>query len=170
MKNVIYVLLAILVVVGITRAVYEYQLHKEELAAHARFMERQKDVDFKGGPKVQMVEDTTQLAKEFYPNLASCTPVNVSTEDNTNYVVYGRDGNKCSFEKFSISYRLECKVPMDVAKKYAISGESNPVFMNDVNNDPKYCKIVYAGDMKKTEKEIQKNAAKKAEKTGETKK
>lgn len=97
MKKIHYILLIILVIVGLVRLVYEYRAHKDELFAAAKFESRQRDVTKKGAPKVQIVNSVAEVERIFNNNLASCTPVNIATEDNTNYVIYGKDGGKCSF-------------------------------------------------------------------------
>lgn len=157
MKKVIYVLLGVLVIVGIIRVVYEYRFHKEELDAVARFERRQFDVKLKGAPAVQKLAAIQEVEKAFYPKLTTCTPVNIASEDGTNYVIFGKDGNKCSFEKYSVSYCLSCLVPMDVAKKYAISGGSTKEYVDEINNNPEYCKLSFEGPKIKVQKKKNKN-------------
>ena len=86
MKKIHYILLIIPVIVGLVRLVYEYRAHKDELFAAAKFESRQRDVTKKGAPKVQIVNSVAEVERIFNNNLASCTPVNIATEDNTNYV------------------------------------------------------------------------------------
>lgn len=142
MKKIIYVLICILIIVGILRIVYEYNTKKEERAAKKRFELRQQEVKRKGGPAVQMMGDTDEIEKIFYPNLATCSRVNLATEDNVNYVIYGMDKDKCVFEKFSQVYCLHCETPMKVTKKYSQSGlQTTGTYINEINNNTEYCKI-----------------------------
>lgn len=153
MKKIHYILLIILAIVAIVRVFYEYNVHKDELAATQRFESRQKAVTKKGAPKVQMVNSVNEIEKIFNDNLPSCTPINVATEDNTNYVIYGMDGDKCSFEKYSNSLCLQCLVSKDVAEKYSRAWIGFDSFVNEVNNDPKYCKIITPEQDKKDKKD-----------------
>lgn len=157
MRKVIYFLLVVLAVVAVIRVVYEYRLHKEEIAAVAKFEKRQLEVTKKGAPAVQKVANVDEIEKIFYPSLNNCTPVNLADEDGTNFVIYGREGDNCSFEKYSISYSVQCSVPMDVAKKYAESGRLLKTYVDEVNNNEEYCKIVFEGtDTNKKEKKAAK--------------
>ena len=152
MRKVIYILLGVLVIVGITRAVYEYHYNKEKIDMSARFEKRQLDLKLKGAPAVQKLLSIKEVEKVFYPELATCTPVNLAVSDGTNYVIFGKDGNKCSFEKYSISFCLRCKVPMNVAKQYAISGQSSKAYIDEINNNKEYCQFSYEGPEPKAKK------------------
>lgn len=152
MKKIHYILLIILVIVGLVRLVYEYRAHKDELFAAAKFESRQRDVTKKGAPKVQIVNSVAEVERIFNNNLASCTPVNIATEDKTNYVIYGKDGGKCSFEKYSPSLCLQCLVPSDVAEKYSRAWIGFDSFVNEVNNNPNYCKIITSEQNKQSKK------------------
>ena len=154
MKKVIIVLLFLLVITGIIRAVYEYKAHKEERAAAVRFDARQKAVKQRGGVRVQMMSDASEMEKIFYQKLKTCFPENLATEDNTNYVIYGIQNDKCVFEKFVHVFCLHCEVPMAVAKKYSESGLLTADYVNEVNNNPQYCNIVLENpDKPKDEKD-----------------
>ncbi len=155
MRKVIYVLLSVLVVVGIIRIVYEYRLNKETLMKKAEFEKRQIDISSKGAPLVEKVKTAEEVDRIFYSKLTTCIPANLATEDGINFVIYGKKGNYCSFEKLSLSYNIICNVPMDVAKKYAISGQSSREYIDEINNNPKYCTISFEGF--KTEREEKKN-------------
>ena len=152
MRKVIYILLGVLVIVGITRAVYEYHYNKEKFDTAARFEKRQFNLKLKGAPPVQRLASIKDVEKVFYPELATCTPVNLAANDDTNYVILGKDGNKCSFEKYSVSYCLRCKVPMSVAKQYAISGQSSKAYIDEINNNKEYCQFSYEGTDPKAKK------------------
>ena len=142
MKKIHYILLILLAIIAVIRVVYEYRIHQEELIAAIQFETRQKAVTGKGGPKVQMAADISEMEKIFNNNLPSCTPVNIALKDNTNYVIYGKEGTKCSFEKYTTLLCIQCLLPQDVADKYSRTSGDVDSYIDDVNNDKDYCKIV----------------------------
>ena len=145
MRKVIYILLGVLIIVGIIRIVYEYGLHKEEINRKIKFEKRQREVTKNGAPSVQMLANLKEIENIFYPALSACNPINLATEDGTNYVIFGKNNNKCSFEKYQLSYLIRCNVSFDIVKKYAESGKAGTDYVNDINNDSKYCQILYEG-------------------------
>ena len=164
MKKVISVLICILIIVGIIRIVYEHNTKKEERVAKERFELRQQEVKQKGAPAVQIFNDTGEMEKIFYPNLATCSRVNLATEDNVNYVIYGMDKDKCVFEKFSQAYCLHCETPVKVTKKYSQSGlQAAGTYINEINNNPEYCKISI-DNLEKPKKKDKKTSGNKAKK------
>lgn len=143
MKKIHYILLIILVLVGIIRVVYEYRAHKEEITILARYESRQKEVMKKGAPQAEFAANIAEMEKIFNKNLPSCTPVNVVLEDKTdNYVIFGKDGAKCSFEKYTPIMSIQCLVPQDVAEKYSLAWNGIDSYINEVNNNKTYCKMV----------------------------
>lgn len=144
MKKVIYVLLIVLVIVGFIRVFYEFQNQKTEAISKKNFEKRQELITNYGAPSVQMVANDNELKTLFYPNLETCTPINLADESGTNYVVFGKqNNNKCAFELYNISFSIQCIVPMDVAKKYAESGKGATGYIDEVNNNKEYCKLIY---------------------------
>lgn len=145
MKKVIYALLVVLAVVAVIRVMYEYHYNKEEIVSNARFEKRQISVRKNGAPKVDMQQSIQDIEKIFYTDLSTCTKTNIADEEGTNYVIYGDKDGKCSFEKYHPSYSVQCVVPMNVAKEYAISGLTSKDYVNEINNNPEYCQIIYNG-------------------------
>ena len=99
MRKIIYALLVLLAIVAVSRVIYEYRNHGQEIAANNKFKKHQLSIRQKGAPKVQILDDIQAIEKIFYPALATCTPINLADSEGVNYVIYGEEGNKCSFEK-----------------------------------------------------------------------
>ena len=152
MRKIIYALLVLLAIVAVSRVIYEYRNHGQEIAANTKFKKHQMAIRQKGAPKVQMLDDIKAIEKIFYPALATCTPTNLADNEGVNYVIYGEEGNKCSFEKYDYSYSLKCNVPMKVAEQYAISGQTSKKYIDEVNNNDQYCQLDFDRKKKKTKK------------------
>ena len=143
MKKIIYVLLLVLIIVGLVRVFYEFKNHEYEVITKNNFEKRQKLITKYGAPKVQMVSNNTELNTLFYTKLETCNPVNLADESGTNYVIFGKQDSKCAFELYNTTFSIQCIVPLDIAKKYSEAGKTSTAYIDEVNNNSEYCKLVY---------------------------
>ena len=152
MRKFQYVLLIILAIVAVMRVVYEFQQSSAERKQVAKFEQRQKEIRKKGALKVVMLNNTTELDSKFNSHLQTCEAVNYALSDGTNFVIYGNEGTFCNFEKYNPPVCLECKLPMNIAERYALASGGIDSFINEVNNDKKYCNIVGTDAIKNVDK------------------
>ena len=132
-----------IVFVGLVCIFYAFQNQQRELISKSNFESRQKLIINNGAPKVQMVASYDELKSLFYNNLQACNPINLADASGINYVIFGKQNDKCAFELYGVFFSIKCIVPMDIAKKYADAGKSASSYIDEVNNNEEYCKLTY---------------------------
>lgn len=96
-----------------------------------------------------------QLETAFYTNLATCTKGDFQSKFTYAWHIYGKENGRCRIENNSSAYTMKCTLPMDVAQKYSSKGleeyqtarqkgfAKTDDFINSVNNNKNYCKIIF---------------------------
>ena len=172
-KKINYVLLVILVITALIRCCYEYRIHKEAVDHKVRYEKHHMDVIRKGGQKVREVDSLEALEHEFYTKLKTCEPVNVEFGNEDNFVIYGVRNNTCVFEKYSPVFNIQCSLPKELAKQYALSAEGDHELVNKINYDSKYCMTLLGENFKlqqsKSAEKLNKKKAKEIAKDKKTK-
>lgn len=141
MKKYHYYLLVLLAIVTIIRVVYEFNNQSDVKKITKQIEARQKVVHQKGAIKAEILKDSSELDSKFNEKLRNCEPVNLVLKDDTNYVIYGLKNGVCHFEKYKTSFNLSCGLPLDILEKYATSAGGVDSFVNEIDNDKKYCSI-----------------------------
>lgn len=100
-------------------------------------------------------EKLDQLETAFYTNLATCTKGDFQSRFTYAWHIYGQKNGKCQIENNSNVYTMNCNLPMNIAQKYSAKGlemynstsqkgfVKTDNFINEINNNNNYCKIIY---------------------------
>lgn len=107
---------------------------------------------------VVMANDDYKSQILYYNSVKTCTPGDfiLSPIDimgyrlNRKFSVYGKTDNKCSIREHSGNFDLRCKLPMDIARRYADegiktlnlsikNGSAYSSYNNQIINDTNYC-------------------------------
>lgn len=164
-KKDFIILILIIVICIMLQYIFSLRLKSDDIKPQPK-VKQENNVEFKVDdsisnikkPETKILPDTFALDNEFYKNLKYCTPIELATNTQLEYSIYGFKDNKCTFQYRMDFYVLDCALPTDILEKYADEGlqiqaelenlkKQNKTgfvkagdYITDINNNSGYCK------------------------------